>query len=429
MAAAVPVIEAQALSKRFVLRHNRGASLKVRFLGLLDKGQREVLEEFWALRDVSLSIARGDSVALVGRNGSGKSTFLKLIAGIHRPTAGRLLVARQARIGTMIELGVGFHPDLNGTENVFLNAAIHGLPREAIEAIYPAIVEYSGLRHFMDVPLKNYSSGMHMRLGFAIAANLNPDILLLDEIFAVGDEDFQKQCMKTMEQFAAEGRTLVFVSHAASSVRAMCRRVCLLDHGRLLFDGGVEQGLAEYQRLIAGSDSSARSPEIAPQSPEEEATVVDWDARTGEWALAFLRRQGLQPHHRVLEITCGAAGGSAELARYVGASRYQHWEINSALSAPLSPFDVAVASPLISRISLNAVARCLSIALRAMEPGGRMYAAWIDHDEAIDVSDVPPFAYPFGLVSGVASAIDLRASRVEDAAHPAGESVLLLERG
>ena len=130
----------------------------------------------------------------------------------------------------------------------------------------------------------------------------------------------------------------------------------------------------------------------------------------------------------MLEITCGAAGGSAELARYATPARYQHWEVNSARSAPLRPFDIAVASPLISRISLNAVARCLSIALRAMEPAGRVYAAWIDHDDAIDVSDVPPFAYPFALVSGVASALDLRASRVEDAEHPAGESVLLLER-
>ncbi|OFW06092.1 MAG: hypothetical protein A3H96_23765 [Acidobacteria bacterium RIFCSPLOWO2_02_FULL_67_36] len=428
MAALVPAIEAQALSKRFVLRHNRGASLKVLFLGLLDKGHREVLEEFWALRDVSLSIARGDSIALVGRNGSGKSTFLKLIAGIHRPTGGRLLVARQARVGTMIELGVGFHPDLNGTENVFLNAAIHGLSREAIDAIYPAIVEYSGLRHFMDVPLKNYSSGMHMRLGFAIAANMNPDILLLDEIFAVGDEDFQKRCMKTMAQFTAEGRTLVFVSHSAASVRAMCRRVCLLDHGRLLFDGGVEEGLAEYQRLIAGSsDSPAEPPAIAPHSPEAAAAVVDWDARTGEWALAFLKRQGLQPHHRVLEITCGASG-SEELARYAGPSRYQHWEINSPAFSPLHPFDIALASPLLSRISLNVVARSLATAVRAMDPAGRIYAAWIDHADASDITDVPPFAYPFELVAGIAGALDLGASRVEDAAHPAGESVLLLER-
>jgi ABC-type polysaccharide/polyol phosphate transport system ATPase subunit len=423
-----PTIDAQGLSKRFVLRHNPNPSLKSRVLGLLHERQREVLEEFWALRDVSLSIGRGESVALVGRNGSGKSTFLKLVAGIHRPTSGHLLLPATARIGSMIELGVGFHPDLNGMENVFLNAAINGLTRAQIHDIYPAIVEYSGLEHFMDVPLKNYSSGMQMRLGFAIAANLDPDILLLDEIFAVGDEDFQKQCMKTIARFASEGCTLLFVSHAASAVRAICRRVCLLDHGRLLFDGGVEEGLAEYHQLIAASARTATAtPALGPRSIEEEGAIRDWDDRFGAWALELLKREGLQPHHRVLEVTYGAPAGSASLARYVGASRYQHLEIGS-LSEPLRPFDYAIASPLLSRVSLNAAARCLAVARRAMQPQARLYAAWIDHPDAIDVADAPPFAYPFALVSGVAGAIGLRASRLPDTTHPAGESVLVLER-
>src|SRR4029453_17756468 len=155
---------------------------------------RQSVEEFWAVKNVSLEIARGEAVGLIGRNGSGKSTFLKLIAAIHRPTSGRLLVARHARITSMIELGVGFHPELTGRENVFLSCAIHGLSGAEIEAIYESIVEYSGLQHFIDVPIKNYSSGMHMRLGFAIAANLDPDILLLDEIFPVGDPAFQQRC-------------------------------------------------------------------------------------------------------------------------------------------------------------------------------------------------------------------------------------------
>src|SRR5207302_6181865 len=141
-----------------------------------------------------------------------KSTLLKLIAGIHRPTSGHLYIAGGAAIGSLIELGVGFHPELTGTENVFLNAAIHGRSRGEIEAMYPRIVEYSGLAHFMDVALKNYSSGMHLRLGFAIAATLEPDVILLDEVFAVGDEDFQRKCMETMDRFASEGRTMIFVS-------------------------------------------------------------------------------------------------------------------------------------------------------------------------------------------------------------------------
>jgi len=244
-------IIAEGLSKRFYLHHNRAGELKVRFLGLFHPSKREIVEEFWALRDVSISIGRGETVGVVGRNGSGKSTLLKLVAGLHRPTTGRLLVARAARIGTMIELGVGFHGELSGRENVFLNASIHGLSRAATEAIYPAIVAYSGLEHFMDVPIKNYSSGMHMRIGFAIAANLDPDILLLDEIFAVGDADFQQQCVRTVKDFRARGKTILFVSHSAESVRAICGRVLVLDHGRLLYDGAVEEGLACYADLAA----------------------------------------------------------------------------------------------------------------------------------------------------------------------------------
>lgn len=247
-----PVIEANDVSKRFILRHNRTGEIKVRFLSVLQRRYRQTEEEFWALRGVSLTIARGETVGLVGRNGSGKSTFLKLVAAIYRPTAGRLLVARHARIGTMIELGIGFHPELTGRENVYLNAALHGLSRTQIDAIYEPVVAYSGLGHFIDVPLKNYSSGMHMRLGFSIAANLDPDILLLDEIFAVGDEDFQKQCMTTMADFQARGKTILFVSHSPEAIRAICRRVCVLDHGRLLFDGSVEEGLTTYHRLLTG---------------------------------------------------------------------------------------------------------------------------------------------------------------------------------
>jgi ABC-type polysaccharide/polyol phosphate transport system ATPase subunit len=245
------IIEAQALSKRFLLRHNASVELKVRFLGLIDKRKRQAIEEFWALKRVSLRIERGETVGLVGRNGSGKSTFLKLVAGIHRPTSGRLLVARGARISSMIELGVGFHPELTGRENVFLNAAIQGLTKAQIERIYDPVVEYSGLGHFMDVPIKNYSSGMHMRLGFAIAANLDPDILLLDEIFAVGDADFQQRCNATIREFMDAGKTIMFVSHSALAVRAICKRVCVLDHGELMFDGDVEAGLAFYERLLA----------------------------------------------------------------------------------------------------------------------------------------------------------------------------------
>ena len=245
------ILAADRVSKLFHLRHNRNMALKTRLLALFNPREREQVEEFWALRDVSLTIRRGEAVGIVGRNGCGKSTFLKLIAGLQRPTTGHLYVARDARIGTMIELGIGFHPELTGRENLRLSTSIYGFSRKEIDAFYPRVVEYSGLEHFMDVPIKNYSSGMKMRLGFAIAAHLEADLLLLDEIFAVGDAEFQKQCTETLEHLLRSGKTILFVSHAAALVRRICTRVCVLDHGQVQFDGAVDAGLARYDELIA----------------------------------------------------------------------------------------------------------------------------------------------------------------------------------
>jgi ABC-2 type transport system ATP-binding protein len=216
---------------------------------MVHRRQRMTSEDFWALRDVSLRVRQGESVGLVGRNGSGKSTLLKLIAGIYRPTSGRLLIRRGARIGTMIELGVGFNPELSGRDNVYLNASVYGLTRGEVDAIYDAVVDYAELSQFIDEPIKNYSSGMIVRLAFAVAAHLDPEVLLLDEIFAVGDAPFQEKCRRTMKQFMDRGRTILFVSHAAQSVREVCDRVCVLDHGVKLFDGGVDEGLALYEAL------------------------------------------------------------------------------------------------------------------------------------------------------------------------------------
>src|ERR1051326_8018052 len=332
----MPILEAREVSKRFFLRHNPSGSLKVHFLGLFHRGHQEQIEEFWALRDVSLRIGRGESIGLIGRNGSGKSTFLKLIAAIHQPTPGRLLVERGTRIGTMIELGVGFHPELTGAENVGLNAAIYGLSEAEIERLYPAIVKYSGLEHFMDVPLKNYSSGMHMRLGFAIAANLDPDLLLIDEVFAVGDLDFQRQCIRTLPTFQSQGKTIVFVSHSTEAIRAICRRVCVLDRGRLMFDGEVDEGLAMYERLMA----APASPEAGAAPPRQvqsalELTEAELDLgwhrlaiggkwrESGDWQLDFLRAQGLQPSDFVLDVGCGSMAGGRVMLPFMGEHRYR----------------------------------------------------------------------------------------------------------
>lgn len=245
------VIVAEHVSKRFALHVNRTGSLKERFLGLFHQRHRTEIRDFWALDDVSLTVRAGEAVGLVGRNGSGKSTLLKLIAGVHRPTSGRLLVRRDARIGSLIQLGVGFHPELTGRENVYMNGSIYGLSREQVDAIYDDVVRYAEIGPFLEEPIKNYSSGMVVRLAFAVAAHLDPDILLLDEIFAVGDAEFQEKCQVTMHEFLERGKTLLFVSHSAEAVRQVCRRVCVLSHGRLVYDGPVDAGLATYHDVVA----------------------------------------------------------------------------------------------------------------------------------------------------------------------------------
>ena len=475
------VIDADRVSKRFWFRHNRSGSLKERFLGLVDRRRRETAEEFWALRDLSLTIGRGESVGVIGRNGSGKSTLLKLIAGIHRPTAGTLRVLRGARIGTMIELGIGFHGELSGKENLFLNAAVHGLSRPEIERIYQRVVEYSGLAQFMDAPLKNFSSGMHMRLGFAISANLDPDILLLDEIFAVGDEDFQQKCMRTMEQFREEGRTIVFVSHAPAAVRAVCQRVYLLDAGRLLYEGDVEHGLEDYHRLLANSPRGA--PLRGPSDPDAEFTASPQDddrawhrvaaggrwREAGAWQFDLLRQHGLEPHQFVLDVGCGSLAGAVPLLTFMDQSHYWgyeterelfeagvrvelpragvrpergHFVINESFDFHEIPyrFDFAVANSMFRRLSLNRVAHCIASVLRQLQPHGQFFATWFDNPDPASFepverpggvrtyADMPPYHYSFEMLTGICDALGARAERVDGPPHPRGESLMLLTR-
>ena len=368
-----PLIALRHVSKRYWLRKNRSGELKVRFLGLLHKNKREIRDELWALRDVSFTVGRGESIGLVGRNGSGKSTLLKLVAGIHRPTEGSVLIARGTQLGTLIELGIGFHPELSGRENVTLNAAIHGMTAAQIEAIYPAVVEYSGLRDFMDVPLKNYSSGMQMRLGFSVAANLDPDVLLLDEIFAVGDEEFQQQCRRTLDQFLAAGKTILFVSHSSTSVRDVCRRVCLIEHGRLLYDGPVDEGLAAYQTLMHTPPGAPPPAAPPPPAPELEAPLPGTDA--GERQFDFVRSQGLSASDYVLEIGRGAFPAAGRLAGFLEDGRYFALDADAdqfGLDA-LPPLGMATAFDVFSALPPEAIGRCLASVVRGLAADGRFY--------------------------------------------------------
>jgi lipopolysaccharide transport system ATP-binding protein len=207
-------------------------------------------ELFWALRHVSLEIPPGEAIAFVGHNGSGKSTLLKTIAGVLQPSEG--VAATQGRISPMIELGAGFDPELTGRDNVFLNGALLGFTRKQMEAKFDRIVEFSELGDFIDLPVKNYSSGMYARLGFSIAQDVEPDILIVDEVLAVGDERFQTKCKKRIQDFRAAGVTFVFVSHDLAVARELCPRAAVLHHGRLAFDGPTEAAWQRYRELERG---------------------------------------------------------------------------------------------------------------------------------------------------------------------------------
>lgn len=209
--------------------------------------------EFWALRDISFAIPRGQAVGIVGDNGAGKSTILKILSGIMKPTSGTMTV--NGRLSALIEVGAGFHPDLTGRENVFLNGAILGMTRAEIKRKFDEIVEFSGLAEFIDTPVKRYSSGMFARLGFSVAAHVDPDVLIVDEVLSVGDYLFQRKCMERMAAVLKGGATVIFVSHNLRAVTDLCSRALLLSHGRLLADGPSAEVLQKY--LQAGIDAGA----------------------------------------------------------------------------------------------------------------------------------------------------------------------------
>jgi ABC-type polysaccharide/polyol phosphate transport system ATPase subunit len=232
------VIRMSGLSKRFVIRKEK--SLKERIVNFGRSNKHK--DDFLALQDVNVEIFAGQTVGLVGHNGSGKSTLLKVIGGIIRPTTGML--QRRGQIAALLELGAGFHPDLTGRENIFMNGSILGLTRKQLEAKFDEIVEFSGIDEFIDTQVKFYSSGMYVRLAFSIAVSVDPDILLVDEVLAVGDEAFQQKCMNKIRQFQRDGCTIILVSHSAEQIRDMCDRVIVLEHGNVIFDGDTENGLS-----------------------------------------------------------------------------------------------------------------------------------------------------------------------------------------
>ena len=245
-------VELVDVSKRFRRMRDRRTSLKE----LVVRGRAKQVDDFWAVRHVSLSVPKGSVYGLIGHNGSGKSTMLKVMAGIYRPTEGSVTV--DGRLAALIELGAGFHPELTGRENIRLNGTILGLSRKEIGSAIDEIIDFSGLGDFIDEPVKNYSSGMYVRLGFSVAVHMRPDVLLVDEVIAVGDEDFQRRCFDHLYKLRRSGRTIIIVSHSTSLLASLCDEVAWLDHGNLMQAGPSVPVVDSYIASVNAVEGSGR---------------------------------------------------------------------------------------------------------------------------------------------------------------------------
>src|SRR5262245_8454895 len=268
------VIRAEGLGKRYRISHQREGRRAVALFGGARKN-----EDFWALNDVSFEIERGEAVGIIGHNGAGKSTLLKILSRITKPTEGRARI--RGRVGSLLEVGTGFHRELTGRENIYLNGAILGMRKGEIDRKLDEIVDFAGIERFIDTPVKHYSSGMYVRLAFAVAAHLESSVLMVDEVLAVGDVAFQKKCLGTMDAIAKEGRTVLFVSHNMGAVRNLCSRALLLTNGRIELDGPADDVVPQYLgglELNWGSSLSQRT----DRSGDGRVRAVGFEARVPE---------------------------------------------------------------------------------------------------------------------------------------------------
>jgi len=283
------------VSKQFVLKHEQPHSFQEIFVNLVHLRQSRTKEKYWALNDISFEVEPGAMLGLIGPNGAGKSTIMKLVSRIIEPTSGRIEV--NGRVGALLELGAGFHLDLTGRENVYLNGSILGLSRREISRDLDAIVAFAGLEQFIDIPVKHYSSGMFMRLGFSVAVHTRPDILLIDEVLAVGDADFQQKCLNKIAEFRRGACTIVFVSHDLQSVGQLCDEVIWLEHGQIKHKGAPDRVITSYMAHLEQqlAEKLALENRIGTEAPVEPSTLrilgvtmVDkegnakWSFRSGE---------------------------------------------------------------------------------------------------------------------------------------------------
>jgi ABC-type polysaccharide/polyol phosphate transport system ATPase subunit len=246
-------IQVEGVGKRFRLRHAGTRTLKSVVLDVFRRGDRTA-RDLWALKDIGFTVARGKTLGLIGANGAGKSTLLALLAGTLEPTEGRIVM--KGTISSLLELGAGFHPDLTGRENVFLAGAIMGLTRNQMKKRFDAIVEFADIGRFIDQPVKHYSSGMYVRLGFAVAVEVDPDILLVDEVLAVGDSVFQRKCLKRMAEFRRQNKTMLIISHDLNTIQSVSDEILFLDHGRILGHGTPEAVIGQYESFSRGITTS-----------------------------------------------------------------------------------------------------------------------------------------------------------------------------
>ena len=285
-----PVLSVEALSKRYRLgaRRRTYRTLRDSLSGLARRREKEPSGDFWALKDVSFELGQGRVLGLIGHNGAGKSTLLKILSRITEPTAGRAVL--RGRVGSLLEVGTGFHGELSGRENIFLNGAILGMKRAEIARQFDRIVAFAEVEQFVDTAVKHYSSGMYLRLAFAVAAHLEPEILLVDEVLAVGDAAFQKRCLGKIGEVAEEGRTVIFVSHNLSAVERLCDSALLLDHGRVSFQGSTADAIERY--LQTGSAAQGLLTEAA--------------RRPGRGRVRFTRVRALCDGRPAIHLTSGS---------------------------------------------------------------------------------------------------------------------------
>ena len=412
-------ISVRGLSKSYTITHNtvKHSTLTETLLHRLRHpfAKRET-ETFWALQDVSFDIRRGDVVGVIGRNGAGKSTLLKILSQITEPTGGE--VDLFGRVGSLLEVGTGFHPELTGRENIYLNGAILGMRRAEISKQFSAIVEFAGVEKFLDTPVKRYSSGMYVRLAFAVAAHLHPEILIVDEVLAVGDSEFQRKCLDKMKDVATSGRTVLFVSHNMGAVKTLCSSAIMLKSGRLASIGSVESILSEYlSDGMAADDRVWRREGQASGALTVEQVSCELTGKQPSLRLNIDVILASNATHLPAFIAFDIADGAGNpvmqalptLDRFIKDSRKTH---NLAIQVELPPlipgrYTIGIWVGSHNTDTIDAVARCVMFEVLTSPTAGRSFPHHADHGHIVpnstiqyrrnDNIDIPPQAEVCGI--------------------------------